>query len=117
MIRQPRGSTPARAEVIEERRSYVAGRRVEVILVAEGDRAGSVAAEQPERAVDLVELVEVQRRVEHAVLQPVRERASPAVAHDTLEQVRSHAARSSAGAPATSVAAANPDRQPSSWNP
>ena len=112
------GILAVRAQVVDDPRPDVGGRRVEVVVVAEGDEPRSVAPEQPKRPVHLVQLVEIERGVEHAVLQPVRERAGPAVADDAVEQVRPHAARSSADALAASAAAAsNPDRQPSSWKP
>ncbi len=114
------GILAVRTQVVDDPRPDVDGRRVEVVLVAEGDEARPVAPEQPERPVHLVQLVEIERGVEHAVLEPVRERAGPPVADDAVEQVRPHAARSSAEVPAiaaSAAAASNPDRQPSSWKP
>ena len=97
-------------------RAQVVGRRVEVVLVAERQQVRPAAADRPEPARHLVELVEVERDVEHAVLEGVRERPDAPVPHDAFEQVRPHAARSMSAA-WTSSAASQPDRQPSSWKP
>ena len=82
------------AQVVEHRRPQV-GRRVRpVIVVAEREEVATVPAEQPRRAIDRVELVEVERQVVHVVLEGVDDRPRPPMADGALEQMRPHAAAS-----------------------
>ena len=90
--------------------------RIEVVRVAEGEHIPPVAADEAYPTRDLVELVQVKREIEDRVLELVRERPRAAVPHDSLQQVGPHAA-TSRSLPAIISAAANPERQPSSWNP
>ena len=99
-----------------DRCAQVGRGRIEVVRVAECEHIPPVAADEAYPTRDLVELVEVEREIEDRVLELVRERPCTAVPHDPLQQVRPHAA-SSRAPPAISSAAANPERQPSSWNP
>ena len=100
VIRQPSGPRPRPAGGRGRRRGgpsagagrWSASRNVE--------HARPVAADEPQPAVDLVELGEVERDVVDVVLELVDERLGPAVADLALEQVGPHAARSRRRPPA-----------------
>ena len=113
-VELPARRIPAvRPEVGEDRLPDVAGRRDEVVGVAELHDAPAIPPDEPERLRDAVELVEVEGEVVHGVLEAIGERDCPAMTDRALQQVRLHAAHSSAWAPIRS-ATSNPERQPSS---
>ena len=117
------GILALRPQVVEERCPQVRRGRIEMIAVAQLQDVAPVPADQARGAIDVVELVEVEREVVDAVLQRIDERSCATMPDDAFEEMRAHAARSSIG-PATPrvrrddpPAASNPDRQPSSWKP
>ncbi len=81
------------------------GRGEQVVVVPEGQDVSPVLAHQPQLGGHLVDLVQVQREVPHVVLELVYERARAAMPDLAHQQVRSHAASSSAEA--DSIAAAS----------
>ena len=88
----------------------------QMVAIPEDSERSSVAPEQAQARVELVELVEVEGGVPNVVLEPVVEGPHPAMPHRPFQQVGSHAATSSSTS-RSRAAMANPDRQPSSWNP
>ncbi len=103
-------------EVLADGAVEIAGRHGQVVGVAEGDEAASVAPDEPRPARDLVELAQVEREVEDVVLELVDERLEAAMPDRAFEEMGPHAARSSRSATSAS-ATSKPERQPSSWKP
>ena len=94
----------------------VAGGRIEMVLVAEGQQVPAPAADRSQPARHLVELVDVERDVEDPVLERVGEGPDPPMSDDAFEEVGLHAARSCSAVWSAS-AASQPERHPSSWKP
>ena len=117
------GVLAVRPKVLEERRPQIRRGRIEMIAVPHVQDPSSVATEQPRDAVDVVELVQVERHVVDPMLEGVHERSGATMPDHAFQEMRSHAARSSirpmspASAAMIRWAASSPDRQPSSWKP
>ena len=85
------------AQVVEDGRADVAGGRIEMILVAEGQKVPTPAADRSQPARHLVELVDVEGDVEDPVLERVGEGPDAPMSDDAFEEVGLHAARSCIG--------------------
>src|SRR3954452_706164 len=109
----PVGVETVGPEDVRDRLLNGSGRRHEVVGVVERQQASPVAPDQAEPPRDLVELIQIERGVEDAVLESVVERPHASMPDDSLEQMRSHAARSTRDA-SIRLATSHPDRQPSS---
>ena len=89
-----------------------------MVVVTERQEVPAIAADEPQPARHLVELVEVEREVEDVVLELVGERPDAPMADLAVQEVRLHARPLLAtGRSGAASAASKPERQPSSWKP
>ena len=92
------------AEMLPDGGGQVVSGGIEMIAIPEAQDVRPVATHQPDPAGHLVELGKVQSEVEHREVEPVSERAGAKVGDLPLEQVRPHAASSSAADARSSAA-------------
>ncbi len=83
----------------------------QMIGVADGDRAGAIVPEQPQRAIEVGDLIRGRRQVPRGISESMRDRFAPRVPDRTDAETRLHSVTPK------SPATAAPDCTASSWNP